>query len=344
MQKKILLTEKILIAGARGMAGSAIYRALIKAKYGQSILGGEIYTPNRKELDLSDINQVKKWFETYKPTIVIIAAAKVGGILANKTYPADFILENLKIQTNLIETSWKFGVKRLLFLGSSCIYPKHAQQPIKEESLLEGALEPTNEWYAIAKIAGIKLCQSLRIQYGFDAISLMPTNLYGPGDNYDSKTSHVMASLIRKFCEAARQSSKEVTCWGSGKILREFMHADDLGEAVIFALERWNPEENTNNNSNKKNIIPFINVGTGKDLTIEELAKKIASIVGFKGSIIWDKTKPDGTPKKQLDISRIKKLGWEPKIKLDQGIEMTVSEYLKSYKNNYKSIQRNEKI
>lgn len=240
MSKKILLNEKIFIAGATGMAGSAICKALFRKGYGHKN-GGVILTTTRKELDLLDSNAVKLWFEVNKPTVVIIAAAKVGGIMANSSYPTQFILDNLKIQNNLIENSWLTGVKRLLFLGSSCIYPKFANQPIKEESLLSGQLEETNQWYGIAKISGIKLCEALRKQYNFDAISLMPTNLYGPGDNYHPQNSHVMASFIRKFYEASINSLPSVTCWGTGSPLREFLHVDDLGDAVVFALENWDP-------------------------------------------------------------------------------------------------------
>ena len=235
--KKILLNEKIFIAGANGMVGQSIKRKLIQSGYGSKDHDGLILNPSREELDLLNYNHVENWFNKNKPTVVILAAAKVGGIQANNNMPADFILENLKIQTNIIENSWKTNVKRFLFLGSSCIYPKYAKQPITEESLLTNSLEPTNQWYAIAKIAGIKLCESLRIQYNFDAISLMPTNLYGPGDNYHPENSHVMASLIRKFYIAAKESIPSVTCWGSGKPLREFLHVDDLSEAALFLLE-----------------------------------------------------------------------------------------------------------
>ena len=296
MKKKILLNEKIFIAGATGMAGSAICRSLNKNGYGR-INGGQILKPNRKELNLLDTNEVRRWFEVNKPTVVIIAAAKVGGILANSKYPTQFLLDNLKIQNNLIENSWQTGVKRLLFLGSSCIYPKFADQPIKEESLLTGPLEETNQWYAISKISGIKLCEALRKQYDFDAISLMPTNLYGPGDNYHSQNSHVMASFIRKFYEASIRSLPYVTCWGTGKPLREFLHVDDLGDAVVFAIENWDPSSINAPTDANNNKLTMLNVGTGKDISIKELAYKISNLVNYKGKIIWDKNIPDGTPK-----------------------------------------------
>ena len=314
------------------MAGSAICRSLIKNGYG-STNGGNILKPRRKDLDLLDTNKVREWFKNNKPTVVIIAAAKVGGILANSTYPTQFLLDNLKIQNNLIENSWQNGVKRLLFLGSSCIYPKFAEQPINEDSLLTGTLEDTNQWYAISKISGIKLCDALRKQYNFDAISLMPTNLYGPGDNYHNENSHVMASLIKKFYKASKNSIPSVTCWGTGKPLREFLHVDDLGEAVVFALENWDPNSKNGPKDNNNNPLTILNVGTGKDISIKELANKISNLVNYKGKIIWDKNKPDGTPKKQLDISRIKNLGWVPKISLEEGILKTI-EHLE--KNNIK--------
>merc|ERR1712185_525356 len=266
--------------------------------------------------ELMDLQAVQRWFAENKPTVVVLAAAKVGGIHANDTYPADFLLENLKIQTNVIETAWRSGVKRLLFLGSSCIYPKFAEQPIKEESLLTGALETTNEWYAIAKIAGIKLCESLRKQYGFDAISLMPTNLYGPGDNYHPENSHVLPALIRRFHEAKESGAESVTCWGTGSPMREFLHVDDLGEACVFALENWQP---------KPEELQFLNVGTGVDLSIRELAEAVAGATGFLGAIHWDTSKADGTPKKQLDVSRLKALGWQARIPLEEGLRSTVA-------------------
>jgi len=302
--------DRIYVAGHRGMAGSAICRALTRAGYHQ------LLTTSRAELDLCDGVAVEAWFEKYKPSVVVLAAAKVGGIQANSSYPADFLLENLKIQTHVIETAWHSGVRRLLFLGSSCIYPKFVAQPIREEALLTGSLEPTNEWYAIAKIAGLKLCEALRRQHGFDAISLMPTNLYGPGDNYHPTHSHVMAALIRRFCEAAAMDASSVTCWGSGTPRRELLHVDDLGEACVVALKLWQPglEE-----------LPYLNVGTGLDLTIRELSETVAQATGYQGAILWDNTKPDGTPKKQLDVSRLEALGWRPRIPLAVGLPSTVA-------------------
>jgi len=304
--------DRIFVAGHRGMAGSAICRALQRAGYGQ------ILTATRSELDLLDGQAVERWFAEHQPTVVVLAAAKVGGIQANSSYPADFLLENLKIQTHVIETAWRSGVRRLLFLGSSCIYPKFAEQPIREEALLTGALEPTNEWYAIAKITGIKLCAALRCQHGFDAISLMPTNLYGPGDNYHPTNSHVLPALIRRFHEAAETNAPSVTCWGTGTPLREFLHVDDLGEACVFALEQWQPGPED---------LQFLNVGTGVDLTIRELAEAVAAATGYQGEIRWDASKPDGTPKKQLDVSRLKALGWQARIPLAEGLSSTVAEF-----------------
>ena len=326
MKKKILLNEKIFVAGAKGMAGSAICKSLLKNGYGRSN-GAEILKPNRKELDLLDINAVKIWFKKNKPSVVIIAAAKVGGILANSKYPTQFLLDNLKIQNNLIENAWQTGVKRLVFLGSSCIYPKFANQPIKEDYLLTGQLEETNQWYGIAKISGIKLCEALRKEYNFDAISLMPTNLYGPGDNYHPQNSHVMASFIRKFHEASINSIPTVTCWGTGNPLREFLHVDDLGDAVVFALEKWDPSSINAPRDEKNNKLTILNVGTGKDITIKELAYKISDLTNYKGKIIWDSSKPDGTPKKLLNIQKIQSLGWEPKISLEQGIKAAIKSF-----------------
>lgn len=308
----ITTSDRFAIFGARGMAGSSICRALDRVGYQQQL------KPSRKELDLLDPAAVQRWFSEQQPTVVVLAAAKVGGIYANNTYPADFLLENLKIQTHVIETAWRSGVRRLLFLGSSCIYPKFAEQPIKEESLLTGSLELTNEWYAIAKIAGIKLCEALRQQHGFDAISLMPTNLYGPGDNYHPHNSHVLPALIRRFHEAARASAPTVVCWGTGSPLREFLHVDDLGEACVFALERWHPQADDPS---------FLNVGTGVDLSIRELAEAVANATGYGGTIEWDTSKPDGTPKKQLDVSRLARLGWRARIPLADGLASTVASF-----------------
>ena len=302
--------DRFAIFGAWGMAGSAISRALERSGYHKQ------FKPSRAELDLVDPIAVQQWFSEQQPDVVVLAAAKVGGIYANNTYPADFLLENLQIQINVIETAWRYGVRRLLFLGSSCIYPKFAEQPIKEEALLTGPLEPTNEWYAIAKIAGIKLCEALRKQHGFDAISLMPTNLYGPGDNYHPTNSHVLPALIRRFHEAAEANAESVTCWGTGSPLREFLHVDDLGDACVFALEQWQPGPDD---------LPFLNVGTGVDLSISELAEAVAIATGYQREIEWDISKPDGTPKKQLDVSRLASLGWRARIPLAQGLEMTVA-------------------
>ncbi|MCP9847315.1 GDP-L-fucose synthase [Synechococcus sp. Lug-A] len=313
--------DRFFVAGHRGMAGGAIVRALQRAGYGEEAQGGALLTAGREELDLLDGAAVAAWFAAHQPTVVVLAAAKVGGIAANSSYPADFLLDNLKIQNNVIESAWRSGVRRLLFLGSSCIYPKFAEQPIREEALLTGALEPTNEWYAIAKIAGIKLCAALRQQHGFDAISLMPTNLYGPGDNYHPTHSHVLPALIRRFHEAALAKAPSVTCWGTGTPLREFLHVDDLGEACVFALERWQPGPQE---------LQFLNVGTGVDLTIRELAEAVAAATGFAGSLEWDSTKPDGTPKKQLDVSRLAALGWRARIPLAEGLAGTVAEFASS--------------
>ena len=310
--------DRIYVAGHRGMAGSAICRALLRSGYGDLAQGGALLTATRQELDLLDPSAVAAWFATNKPTIVVLAAAKVGGIAANSAYPADFLLDNLKIQTHVIESAWRSGVRRLLFLGSSCIYPKLAEQPIREEALLTGALESTNEWYAIAKITGIKLCEALRAQHGFDAISLMPTNLYGPGDNYHPTNSHVLPALIRRFHEAAEAHAPSVTCWGTGTPLREFLHVDDLGEACLFALEHWQPGPDQ---------LQFLNVGTGIDLSIRELAVAVAAATGFQGEICWDASKPDGTPKKQLDVSRLAALGWGERIPLAEGLASTVAEF-----------------
>ena len=322
--------DRIFVAGHRGMAGSAICRALERAGYGAAASDGALLTASRTELDLLDATAVQHWFTEHQPSVVVLAAAKVGGIEANNTYPAAFLLENLKIQTHVIETAWRSGgVRRLLFLGSSCIYPKFAEQPIREEALLTGALEPTNAWYAIAKITGIKLCQALRLEHGFDAISLMPTTLYGPGDNYHPTHSHVLPALIRRFHEAAERGDAQVTCWGSGTPLREFLHVDDLGEACVFALERWDPAAADAPRDASGTALPFLNVGTGIDLTIRELAQAVADATGFRGEILWDTSKPDGTPRKQLDVSRLAALGWRARIPLAEGLVSTVAEFRK---------------
>ena len=291
----ILRESKIYVAGHTGMVGSAIIRLLSKKGYGNLVLRSS------KELDLRDQSAVDAFMELEKPDVVIIAAARVGGILANNEYPYQFLYDNLAIESNLINASHQNDVDRLIFLGSSCIYPKLAPQPLKEEYLLTGPLESTNEWYAIAKIAGIKLCDALRKQYGRNYTSLMPTNLYGSGDNFDLKTSHVLPAMIRKFHEAL--PDKPVTLWGTGSPMREFLHVDDLAAAVLFVLEH-----DVSGN--------LYNVGTGIDLTIKELAETIQKIVGHKGKIIWDTSKPDGTPRKLLDVSLLNKEGWKPEIQL----------------------------
>ncbi|MFM8524537.1 MAG: GDP-L-fucose synthase family protein [Cyanobacteriota bacterium] len=304
--------DRIFVAGHRGMAGSAIVRALEASGYHHRL------TASRSDLNLLDPQAVADWFASQRPDVVILAAARVGGILANSTYPADFLLDNLKIQNHVIENAWRYGARRLLFLGSSCIYPKHAEQPIREESLLSGPLEPTNEWYAIAKIAGIQLCRALKQQHGFDAISLMPTNLYGPGDNYHPTNSHVLPALIRRFHEAKAVGAPQVVCWGSGSPKREFLHVDDLGSACVFALEHWQPSVDA---------LQHLNVGTGVDLTIRELAEAVAEATGFDGEILWDTGKPDGTPRKQLDVSRLAAMGWTASIPLIRGLRETVAAY-----------------
>ena len=317
--------DKIFIAGSKGMVGSAICRYL-KDK-NKIIQISNLLTPNRLELDLLDENKVFDWFKENRPNIVIIAAAKVGGILSNKNYPYEFLLENLKIQLNIIDASRKFGVRRLLFLGSSCIYPKYCSQPIREEYLLNGILESTNESYAIAKIAGLKLCQSLRKEYNFDAISLMPTNLYGPNDNYDSQNCHVLPALIKKFSEAKKNNLSHVICWGSGNPFREFLHVDDLAEACIFALCNWNPNNMIAPVDDHGEKLNWLNIGSNEEISIRELALKIAKQIDYKGKLIWDKNKPDGTPRKLLDSTRINNLGWHPKIKLDEGIKKTILDF-----------------
>ncbi len=312
---------KIFIAGHSGMVGSAIKRNLINKGY------KKLLCPNKKDLDLLNYHQVHNWFKINSPDVVILAAAKVGGIIANTEYTADFILENLKIQTNVIEIAWKYKVKRFLFLGSSCIYPKLAKQPLKEDYLLAGKLEKTNESYAIAKIAGIKLCTALKNQYGFDAISLMPTNLYGKGDNYHPANSHVLPAMISKFYEAKNKGLKKVDCWGTGSPKREFLFVDDLAEASIFVLENIS-KDNENLYDDFGNFCGILNVGVGLEISIKELANLTASIVGYKGEIIWDISKPDGTPRKLLDVSKLKKMGWSAKTNLEKGIKLTLKSYI----------------
>jgi GDP-L-fucose synthase len=317
--------DRIFVAGHRGMAGSAIVRRLQAGGYQQ------VLTASRSELDLLNPLAVSSWFEAQRPEVVVLAAAKVGGILANSTYPADFLLENLKIQTHVIESAWRHGTRRLLFLGSSCIYPKLAPQPIREESLLTGPLEPTNSWYAIAKITGIELCRALRQQHGFDAVSLMPTNLYGPGDNYHPTNSHVLPGLIRRFHEARASGAASVTCWGTGAPLREFLHVDDLADAVLFCLEQWQPGPGGGatggGGGDATGALQHLNVGTGVEISIKELAQLVAGAVGFEGEILWDTAKPDGTPRKLLDVSRLQALGWQASISLEAGLQRTVADY-----------------
>ncbi len=311
---------KIFIAGHSGMVGSAIVRTLTKKGY------SNLLCPSRKDLNLLNYFEVSNWFKNNNPDVVILAAAKVGGIYANSEFTADFILENLKIQNNVIENAWKYKVKRFLFLGSSCIYPKFAKQPLKEEYLLTGPLEKTNESYAIAKIAGIKLCTALKTQYGFDVISLMPTNLYGQGDNYHPEKSHVMPSMIRKFYQAKIKGFKKVDCWGTGSPKREFLFVDDLADASIFILENISIE-NANLYDNLGNFCGILNVGVGSDISIKDLARLISTIVGYKGEINWDSSKPDGTPRKLLDISKLSKMGWSAKTSLEKGIKLTLKSF-----------------
>jgi GDP-L-fucose synthase len=300
---------KIYVAGHRGLVGSAIVRRL--GADGEN----NLLLPSRESLDLTSQAQVEHFFETERPDQVYLAAAKVGGIHANDTYPAEFIRDNLVIETNVIHAAWKHGVRKLCFLGSSCIYPKLAPQPMNEDALLTGPLEPTNEWYAIAKIAGIKLCQAYRRQYGFDAISLMPTNLYGPGDNFDLQNSHVLPALIRRFHEARLRGDAEVVIWGTGTPKREFLHVDDLADAAVFLMRDYSGED-------------IVNVGVGEDLSILELARLVARVVGYEGTIATDPTKPDGTPRKLLGVSRINAMGWHAKIALEEGIRGTYQWYL----------------
>lgn len=309
----MLKNSKIFVAGHRGLVGSAIVRALREKKYTNLIL------KTRTELDLTNQAAVNNFFAKYKPDYVFLAGAKVGGIVANKNYPAEFIYENLVIETNVINAAYKNKVKKLLFLGSSCIYPKLAPQPIKEECLLSSVLEKSNEAYAIAKIAGLKLCEYYNQQYGTKYISVMPTNLYGPNDNFSLENSHVLPAMIRKFYEAKKNDDASVTLWGTGKVKREFLYVDDLASAVIFLMNKYDGQE-------------IINIGTGKDLTIKQLAETVKKVTGFKGRIAWDTSKPDGTPRKLLNINRIKKLGWQPRINLDKGLKLAYQWFLDNEK------------
>ena len=300
--------KTVWVAGHRGMVGSAIHRQLVEKHY-------NVITAGRGELDLIDQTSVREWVAEKKPDAVVLAAAKVGGILANDTYPADFLYNNLMIASNVIEASHRADVNRLLFLGSSCIYPKFAEQPIKEEALLTGSLESTNEWYAIAKIAGIKMCQAFRKQHGRNYISAMPTNLYGPGDNFDLQTSHVLPALIRKAHDAKRENAESITIWGTGSPRREFLHVDDCASACVLLLENYSGYEH-------------VNVGSGEDVTILELAQTVCDIVGFSGKIVHDLSKPDGTPRKLMSADKLRSMGWKPSISLTDGIARVYDTFL----------------
>tara|TARA_Y100001954_G_scaffold57551_1_gene62092 strand:+ start:4203 stop:5144 length:942 start_codon:yes stop_codon:yes gene_type:complete len=307
-------TTKIFIAGHLGMVGSSVWR-ILKSKGYTNLIG-----KTRKELDLTNQLAVKNFYDLENPEVVIDAAAKVGGILANNNFPYEFLMENMQIQNNLIDGAFKIGVEKFIFLGSSCIYPKFAPQPLKENYLLSDNLEPTNEWYALAKISGIKACESIRKQYGKDYVSLMPTNLYGYFDNFDLHSSHVLPAMIRKFHEAKLNNHSPVTLWGSGTPMREFLFVDDLAEAIVYAIENRLSEN-------------LYNVGTGKDITIKELSKIIQKIIGHKGNILWDPTKPDGTPRKLMDVSKMKAMGWEYRTELHDGIQKTYTWFLENIDN-----------
>ncbi len=300
---------RIYVAGHRGLVGSAIVRALEARGY------GNIITRTSGELDLKDQAAVRAFYAAERPDYVFVAAARVGGILANDTYPAEFLYDNLMIEANLIHGAWQAGVQKLLFLGSTCIYPKHAPQPMNEDALLTGPLEPTNEWYAVAKIAGIKLCQAYQKQYGARFISAMPTNLYGPGDNFDLEKSHVMPALIRKFHEAKESDAGSVTVWGTGTPRREFCHVGDCAAACLFLMEHYDGYD-------------FVNIGVGEDVTIRELVELVQRVVGFEGEVLWDTTKPDGTPRKLVDVARIHALGWQARVPLEEGVRATYQWFL----------------
>ena len=301
---KLNADSAIYVAGHRGLVGAGVVRALQAQGFNNLVLR------THRELDLLEQSDVREFFKRERPAVVVMSAALVGGIHANNSRPAEFINDNLLIQTNVVDAAYRAGVEKFVFLGSSCIYPKLAPQPLKEEYLLTGPLEPTNEWYAVAKIAGLKMCQAYRRQYGFNAISLMPTNLYGPGDNFDLQNSHVMPALIRRFHEAAARGDATMTICGTGLPRREFLHVDDLADAVVYLLKTYDSED-------------IVNVGWGEDVTIRELAETVASVAGFKGRLVFDATKPDGTPRKLLDTTRLTALGWKPKIPLKTGIERT---------------------
>lgn len=303
---------RIFVAGHRGLVGSAIWRNLQESGFTR------LLARTHAELDLMNPAAVRDFYRAERPEYVLIAAAKVGGIMANSTQPVDFLYNNLVIQNNLIHAAYEHGVRKLLFLGSSCIYPKLAPQPLKEEYLLSGPLEPTNDAYAIAKIAGIKLCQAFRRQYGSDFIAAMPSNMYGPNDNFDLNSSHVLPALIRKFHEARISNAATVTCWGTGSPLREFLYADDLAAACVFLLENYSEEQ-------------FINVGSGTEISIRALSELIQRVIGYKGEIIWDKSKPDGTPRKIMDSSRLFALGWRPKVDLETGIALAYQDFQKRF-------------
>ena len=302
---------KIFVAGHRGMVGSAVVRALEKKA------GTKVLTQTRRQLDLTDPVAVDRWFSQEQPEQVVDAAARVGGILENSRKPVEFLLDNLRIQNNVMESAFRYGCKKFLFLGSSCIYPKHAPQPIPEESLLTGPLEPTNDAYALAKITGVRLAQAYRDEYGKSAISAMPTNLYGPGDNFDPETSHALPGMITKFHRAKQRGEKEVVLWGTGSPRREWLHVDDLAAGLLMLLEKYDGRE-------------IVNVGVGEDLTIRDLAEKVRQAVGFAGTIRWDSSKPDGTPRKLLDVARIRKLGWQATIPVEQGIASTYAWFLEN--------------
>jgi len=311
-------TDKVYIAGHRGMVGGAIKRLLEQRGF------DNVITRTRSELDLNNQQAVNDFFVAEKPDYVFLAAAKVGGIHANDTYPADFIRENLQIQTNVIDSAYRNACKKLLFLGSTCIYPKMAPQPIKEEYLLTGPLEPTNEWYAIAKIAGLKMCAAYRRQYNFDAISVMPTNLYGPGDNFGLENSHVLPALMRRFHDAKTNGDKDVTVWGTGSPKRDFLHVDDMANAVLYLMEHYSDEE-------------AVNIGVGEDISIGDVARMMKSVVGFSGELNFDTSKPDGTPRKLLDVTKLHNLGWQASVQLEEGLQDTYKWFLE-HQDNFRDV------